>query len=146
ATAREDGVELGTEECYRPLQGQEQESQIYTAAGNPACAAPVTHTSSGTPVGTSMHGWGKAADFFGTGGEISFGSVAYAFLQQHAATFGWNHPGWAQPGGSACPEPWHWEWVGDGGSLGAGTIEADVVGLLGSPSGHGYATVTGLGA
>ena len=144
ATAREQGVTLGTEECYRPLQGQVAAQQHATAAGNSACAAPVP-TENGHPVGTSMHGWGKAVDFFDAGGTVTFGSSGYAFLQGAAGRFGWNHPGWAQPGGSACPEAWHWEWVGDGGTQGDAAIRADVVGLVPSADDRGYATVTGLG-
>jgi hypothetical protein len=144
AAAREQGVTLGTEECYRPLQGQVAAQQHATAAGNSACAASVP-TVNGHPVGTSMHGWGKAVDFFDAGGTVTFGSSGYQFLQGAAARFGWNHPGWAQPGGSACPEAWHWEWVGDGGTQGDATIRADVVGLVPSGDDRGYATVTGLG-
>ena len=146
AEARDRGVVLGTEQCYRSLQGQEQEQQTWTSAGNSACAAPVVSSPSGHPQGTSMHGWGKAADFFDAGGTVAFGSSGYDFLQQYAGRVGWNHPGWAQPGGSACPEAWHWEWVGDGGTMAATPIRADVVGLLTSPDGSGYASVSGLGA
>jgi D-alanyl-D-alanine carboxypeptidase-like protein len=146
ATAREQGVALGTEECYRSLAGQQQEQQTWTAAGNSACAAPVVTSPSGGQTGTSMHGWGKAADFSDAGGSVLFGSPAYRFLQATAGRFGWNHPGWAQPGGSACPEAWHWEWVGDGGTMGATPIEADTVAVMPAADGRGYSTVTGLGA
>ena len=93
-----------------------------------------------------MHGWGKAADFFDTGGTVAFGSPGYEFLKVFAGQVGWNHPAWAEPGGSTCPEAWHWEWVGDGGTMGGAPIIADVVALIPSADGHGYATVTGLGA
>jgi hypothetical protein len=145
STARGKGVALGTEQCYRPLSDQVTQQQAATAAGNSACAAPVASGPSG-PVGTSMHGWGKAADFFDSGGSLTFGSPGYSFLQANAGRFGWNHPGWAQPGGSACPEAWHWEWVGDGGTVGATPVRADVVALLPTADGQGYSTVTGLGA
>src|SRR5579884_1650802 len=49
AEAKDRGVLLGTEECYRSLQGQQQESASWTAAGNSACAAPVQTNSSGQP-------------------------------------------------------------------------------------------------
>jgi len=146
AEARERDVLLGTEQCYRSLQGEQLEQQINTAAGNSACAAPVLTAPSGAPVGTSMHGWGKAADFFDVGGSLGFGSPGYRFLKEFAGQVGWNHPGWAEPGGSACPEAWHWEWVGDGGTLHESPITADVVGLLASRDGRGYAGVSGLGA
>ena len=146
AEARERNVVLGTEQCYRGIQGQEAEQQAWTSAGNSACAAPVTTSSSGQPQGTSMHGWGKAVDFFDAGGSLRFGSPGYEFLKGYAAQVGWNHPGWAEPGGSACPEAWHWEWVGDGGTMRATPIRADVVGLIPSSDGKGYASVSGLGS
>jgi hypothetical protein len=146
AAARDRGLQLGTEECYRSLQGQQSEQQQWTAAGNSACAAPVTSSPSGQPQGTSMHGWGKAVDFSDGGRSLRFGTAAYQFLKAMAGTYGWNHPGWAEPGGSACPEAWHWEWVGDGGTLGAPPIRADVVAALRSGDGAGYASVSGLGA
>ena len=146
AEARDRGVPLGTEQCYRSLVGQQQEQSIWTAAGNSACAAPVLTTPGGQPQGTSNHGWGKAADFSDAGTSVSFGSPGYAFLKAYAGQLGWNHPAWAEPGGSACPEAWHWEWVGDGGTLGATPVRADVVTLLPSADGQGYASVSGLGA
>ena len=145
AEARDRGVVLGTEQCYRTLQDQEMEQQAWTAAGNSACAAPVVTLPSGRLQGTSMHGWGKAADFYDSGGTLTFGSPGYAFLKAYAGQVGWNHPAWAEPGGSACPEAWHWEWVGDGGTMGASPIRADVVGLLVSADSRGYASVSGLG-
>ncbi len=144
-TARDNNVVLGTEECYRSLAGEIAEQQIWSGLGNSACAAPVPVGPTG-PVGTSIHGWGKAADFFDAGGTVAFGSPGYQFLKAYAGQLGWNHPGWAEPGGSACPEAWHWEWVGDGGTLHAPPVRADVVGLLASTDGGGYSTVTGLGA
>jgi hypothetical protein len=146
ATAREEGVVLGAEECYRPLSGQVAVKKSWTSAGNSACAAAVRTTSTGKPVGTSMHGWGKAADLRDAHGGLRFGSPTYRFLTKHAGRFGWNHPAWARPGGSSCPEAWHWEWVGDGGVQGGSTVLADVVTLLPAPYGMGYSIVTGLGA
>ena len=145
ATAREQGVPMGFEECYRPLSDQVAVKQSWTQAGNSACAAPVTTTPSGRPKGTSMHGWGKAADFSYAGGGIAAGSPGDRFLESTAGRFGWNHPYWARPGGSACPEAWHWEWVGDGGTQHDSSIRADVVALLPGPGGRGYASVSGLG-
>lgn len=54
--------------------------------------------------GTSQHGWGVAVDF-------DMRVTDFAWLRNHAATYGWFHPAWAQPGGSK-PEPWHWEFAG----------------------------------
>jgi hypothetical protein len=146
ATARDEGVVLHTEQCYRPLSDQVTVKQRWSAAGHSACAAPVLTTSSGKPKGTSMHGWGKAADLSDAGGTVRFGSPGYEFLTAQAARFGWNHPAWARPGGSTCPEAWHWEWVGDGGILHDSPIRADVVTLLPTWDGLGYSIVTGLGA
>ena len=143
ASAHDRGIALGTQQCYRPLSGQLGELQAWTAAGNSACAAAVVTSPSGAIVGTSIHGWGKAVDF---SIGASFTSVAYDYLKSVAGLYGWNHPGWAEPGGSACPEAWHWEWVGDGGTLGAAPIKADVVSSLPSADGGGYVTITGLGA
>jgi hypothetical protein len=58
--------------------------------------------------GTSVHGWGRAVDFEDSGGELTFSSAGYRWLQAHAAEFGFFHPAWAEQGGSS-PEPWHWE-------------------------------------
>ncbi len=146
ATAREEGVVLSTDQCYRPLSDQVTVKQNWTAAGNSSCAATVLTTASGAPVGTSMHGWGKAADLSGASGTLTFGSPAYRFLTAQAGRFGWNHPAWAQPGGSTCPEAWHWEWVGDGGRQHDSPIRADVLTLLPTSDGLGYSIVTGLGA
>jgi hypothetical protein len=145
AMARASGVALGTRECYRRIADQVVVRRDAAAAGNAACAASVSVSPTGRPVGTSMHGWGKASDFSDAGNGMTFGSWGYRFLKSVAWRLGWNHPGWAEPGGSSCPEPWHWEWVGDGGRLGLDVVRGDVVGLLPSADDHGYATVTGLG-
>ena len=129
--ARHEGVDLRTTECYRPLDDQVEERARYGV-----CAAPP---------GTSMHGWGKAVDFSDGRGGLRFSSPGFAWLQAHAAKYGWNHPGWARPGGGGCDEPWHWEWVGDGGAMGGDPVKADVVAVMSHPSG-GWWTVTGLGA
>ena len=129
--ARHDGVDLRTTECYRPLDDQFEERAQYGV-----CAAPP---------GTSQHGWGKAIDFRDAAGGLRFSSPGFAWLQAHGAEYGWNHPGWARPGGSGCDEPWHWEWVGDGGAMGGDPVKADVVGVMTHPAG-GWWSVTGLGA
>jgi hypothetical protein len=150
ALARASNVALTARDCYRPLDEQVTVARAWTSRGNSACAARVVTTPAGQPVGTSMHGWGKAVDFGEGRAAVRFGSAGYRFLKANAAALGWNHPGWAEPGGSACPEAWHWEWVGDGGALGAAPVRGDVVALLasrrGGSDGGGYAVVTGLGA
>jgi hypothetical protein len=144
-TAKAAGVPLTGRDCYRPVADQVAVSGQWTARGNSACAAKPATGPNGKPKGTSMHGWGKAIDF-GDPGGMRFGSRGYTFLKAQAARLGWNHPGWAEPGGSACPEAWHWEWVGDGGTAQGDPVAADVVGLVPAASDAGYLKVTGLGA
>ncbi|HEV7888804.1 MAG TPA: M15 family metallopeptidase, partial [Acidimicrobiales bacterium] len=129
--ARHEGVDLGTTECYRPLDNQVRERQRFGP-----CAAPP---------GTSQHGWGKAVDLRDSRGGLTFSSPAFRWLQDNAWAYGWNHPGWARPGGGGCDEPWHWEWVGDGGAMGGTPVEADVMGVVSQPAG-GWWSFTGLGA
>jgi hypothetical protein len=136
AAARADGVALRPGDCYRPAGEQSAAKSNACGKGNCACAA-------GT--GTSMHGWGEAVDFRDAGGSLTFTASGYRWLKGNGARFGWNHARWSEPGGSACPEAWHWEWVGDGGRMQLDTIRADVVGILACPGG-GYRVVTGLGA
>jgi len=144
-TASAANVALGARDCYRPLSGQLAVSSSWTARGNSACSAMPQRLPDGRVKGTSMHGWGKAVDF-SEPNKVTFSSPGYRFLKAQAARLGWNHPGWAEPGGSACPEPWHWEWVGDGGTAGGDPVVADVVGVLPAADEKGHATVTGLGA
>ena len=139
-------VALGARDCYRPVGEQVAVSGSWTARGNSACAATPQRHPDGRPKGTSMHGWGKAMDFSDAGAGMRFGSSGYRFLQAWAGRVGWNHPGWAEPGGSTCPEPWHWEWVGDGGTVGGDPLRADVVALLPAVDDAGYLEATGLGA
>jgi hypothetical protein len=145
--ARQAGVGLATEQCYRPLNQQVDFAREANQPGNnPACVASVGTSPGGKPVGHSMHGWGKAADLIDFGGSLTFGSRGYAFMKQNAWRVGWNHPAFAEPGGSSCPEPWHWEWVGDGGNLHLGSRRGDAVALLPSADDKGFGVVGGLGA
>ena len=59
--------------------------------------------------GTSNHGWGKAIDIGACCGVNSGTGPAFDWLTANASRYGWNHPAWAQAGGSK-PEPWHWEY------------------------------------
>ena len=145
--ARQAGVGLAAEECYRTLANEVKFANIANQPGNnPACVASVGTSPSGKPVGRSMHGWGKAVDLIDFGGSLTFGSRGYAFMKQNAAKLGWNHPAFAEPGGSSCPEPWHWEWVGDGGNLHLSAVRGDAVGLVPSADDKGFGVVSGLGA
>ena len=140
ALGRRSGVPIHAAECYRSIDGQLQAERT----NRPQCVANTQRDASGRPVGTSMHGWGKAIDAAQSGRSLTFSSEGYRFLRDHAARFGWNHPRWAWQGSSTCEEPWHWEWVGDGGRDGGDPVKADVVGLMRAPT--GWTTVTALGA
>lgn len=123
ALARAQGVALHPGDCYRPRDEQAAARTRSCARGNCACAGVA---------GGSMHGWGKAVDFQNGSGKLGFGDPEYRWLKANAGALGWNHARWAEPG-SACPEPWHWEWVGDGGRMGRPPIPAGAVAVL--PSG-----------
>src|SRR6185369_10432748 len=81
--ARQAGVGLAAEECYRTLANEVKFANIANQPGNnPACVASVGTSPSGKPVGRSMHGWGKAVDLIDFGGSLTFGSRGYAFMKQ----------------------------------------------------------------
>jgi hypothetical protein len=103
AAARRDGIRLAPVECYRDYAGQVAMRELWCQRG--ACHMAAVP-------GTSNHGWGKAVDF----ADMTFDATAYRWLKANADRFGWNHPGVMEPGGPV-PEPWHWEWVGDGGRM-----------------------------
>jgi hypothetical protein len=90
AHARRDGANIALTDGYRTY-----EQQVEVKARKPRLAA--------TP-GSSMHGWGLAVD-------VDLRVTDLGWLHEHAATYGWVNPPWAQPHGSK-PEPWHWEFVG----------------------------------
>jgi hypothetical protein len=87
------------ESCYRSYEMQEWWRNFYCFFSSCDFAA--------VP-GTSVHGWGRAVDFEDAGGELTFSSAGYQWLQANAWRWGFVHPAWAEPGGSS-PEPWHWE-------------------------------------
>jgi hypothetical protein len=146
ALAHESKVPLAADQCYRPLsQEVDFANQANQPGNNPACVATVGRSASGAPVGRSYHGWGKAVDLTDGRDSLTFASPGYAFMKRVAGSLGWNHPAFAEPGGSTCPEPWHWEWVGDGGNLGASPRPGGAVALIPSADDRGYAVVDGLG-
>jgi LAS superfamily LD-carboxypeptidase LdcB len=59
--------------------------------------------------GTSNHGFGVAIDF--GGGIQTFGSPQHEWMDEHAGSWQWVHPDWAEPSGNL-PEAWHWEYHG----------------------------------
>jgi hypothetical protein len=147
ALAKMSHVGLGAEECYRTLADEvKYANQANQPGNNPACVASVSRAPNGAPIGNSYHGWGKAVDLTDGVNSLRFSSPGYGFMKYWAGSVGWNHPAFAEPGGSTCPEPWHWEWVGDGGNLGASHVRGDVVALLPSSGDHGFGIVGGLGS
>ena len=127
--ARQDGIDLGHGDCYRPY--DQQVAARNNACGRGACPCAAVP-------GTSQHGWGKAVDFYANGYQIdNFTSRAFVWMRANAGRYGWNHPAFGEPGG-ACEEPWHWEWVGDGGQLGLDQVRYDAIGINPSPTGSGY--------
>lgn len=111
AAARRDGVYLSAAECYRNYAGQVYERNYWCGVGICANAA--------VP-GTSNHGWGKAVDLRDQNGSLTWNSVGYKWLVAHAGAWGWNHPGGVN-------EAWHWEWVGDGGTMHGYGIRVDLM-------------------
>lgn len=126
--AKEDGITLGWEDCYRTYSQQKSayerrcpvvETPVYgvdTETGEKVktgvhrsreCTGPPT-----APAGLSNHGWGRAVDFTGRYGRVlSCYDQEYDWLRGNAHRFGWVHPPWAECGLDS-QEPWHWEWAG----------------------------------
>jgi len=99
AFKEEFGYDLPLNDAYRSFARQEEAKQQY--GGNAA-----------TP-GTSNHGWALAVDFGTTAhNTISYNDDTYTWLKEHAGTYGWVHPAWAEPGGVGPHEAWHWEFYG----------------------------------
>lgn len=113
--AAQAGVNITPGQCYRDYDNQVYWRNYWCNLGQCQKAA--------VP-GTSKHGWGKAVDVR----DLEFGTPEYEWMVNNAWQFNWNHPGWAEQGQSAA-EPWHWEWVGDGGTMYAKDGTASVTGL-----------------
>ena len=111
AAAHADGVTLTPVACYRDFATQVYWRKWWCAQG--LC------TNAATP-GYSNHGWGKAADFADQNGSLTWTSVGYSWLVTHAGDWGWNHP-------AGVNEAWHWEWVGDGGTMHARPVRSDLM-------------------
>ena len=91
----DNGATLCITDSYRSRAGQER---VHVLKPN-LTATP----------GTSVHGWGLAVDL--CGGIESFDTPEHAWMMAHGPAYGWQHPSWAEPGGSR-PEPWHFEYEG----------------------------------
>ncbi len=111
--AKEDGIYLGWEDCYRSYRTQARAYErrcpyVQTSTGKTReCkGAPLA------PAGASNHGWGRAVDFTNRHDTVlSCRNIEYKWLQDNAYRFGWVHPGWAECG-QRSQEPWHWEYAG----------------------------------
>jgi len=127
--AAADGIRLVPDDCYRDYEGQVAMRKLWCDRG--ACHMAAVP-------GTSNHGWAKAVDFGDGRSSLTWTSPAYRWLKDNAGRYGWNHAAVFWPTGSV-PEPWHWEWVGDGGRMFPGMTYGigDGVGLpgTGSPGG-----------
>nr|WP_283250968.1 M15 family metallopeptidase [Rhabdothermincola salaria] len=105
--AADDGVKLTPTSCYRDLAGQ-------ISARNYWCGLSQCHMAA-VP-GSSNHGWGKAVDFRNGSLPMTYDSEAFKWLTAYGWHYGWFHPKAMRQGGPV-PEPWHWEWIGDGGRM-----------------------------
>ena len=125
--AREDGMDLGFEDCYRSFSVQAsayerrcpvvetavfgvdpetgEKVQTGTTRARECTGPPVA------PAGRSNHGWGRAVDFATRYSVLSCYDAEFHWLKLNAHRFGWVHPDWAQCG-RATQEPWHWEFAG----------------------------------
>ena len=111
AAAHKDGVNLQPAECYRDYAGQVYQRSYW-------CKLKLC-SNAATP-GYSNHGWGKAVDLRDQYGGLTWTSIGYKWMVAHAGAYGWNHPGGVN-------EPWHWEWVGDGGSQHGNAVRFDLM-------------------
>ncbi|HEY6533892.1 MAG TPA: M15 family metallopeptidase [Acidimicrobiales bacterium] len=131
AQAAKDGVTLRPSSCYRDYAGQ-------VAAREDWCNRGACHMAA-VP-GTSNHGWGKAVDFADEKGTLDWDRPAYTWLKTWGWHFGWMHPTIMEPGGSV-PEPWHFEWIGDGGKMFLGDYFGIGNGPLAVPRGQPIGTL-----
>ncbi len=108
--AKHVGVTLVPAACYRDYAGQVFWRTWWCShalCGNAAIP------------GTSNHGWGKAVDLHDASGGLPTTSAAYRWLMANAGRYGFNHP-------AGVNESWHWEWVGDGGTMRGTPIRPDL--------------------
>jgi hypothetical protein len=127
SAAREDGIDLRHEDCYRtsdsqtraydsrcpyvdtPVFGVDETTGKKVQTGvrkvRECTGAPVA------PAGASNHGWGRAVDFATPSRVFTCYDEEFHWMKNNAHRFGWIHPVWAQCG-RATQEPWHWEFAG----------------------------------
>lgn len=125
--AKEDGIELRHEDCYRSYKEQarayerrcpvietalfvsdpETGEQVQTGVKKEReCSGPPV-----APAGASNHGWGRAVDFADRSSVLGCYDDEFHWLRNNAHRFGWVHPAWARCG-LETQEPWHWEFAG----------------------------------
>jgi hypothetical protein len=125
--ARDDGINLYAEDCYRSYDQQAAayerrcpvvETPIFTFDSETGekvqtgtkkereCSGPPV-----APAGRSNHGWGRAVDFATSSRVLSCYDEEFHWMKLNAHRFGWVHPEWAQCGKKS-QEPWHWEYAG----------------------------------
>ncbi|HEU4895186.1 MAG TPA: M15 family metallopeptidase [Acidimicrobiia bacterium] len=125
--AKNDGIFLGYEDCYRTFNSQAAayerrcpvvETAIFgvdqTTGERVQTGTKKERECSGPPVapaGRSNHGWGRAVDFASGRSVLTCYDEAFHWLKVNAHRFGWVHPDWAHCG-KATQEPWHWEFAG----------------------------------
>jgi LAS superfamily LD-carboxypeptidase LdcB len=127
AAARQDGVDLRYEDCYRSYKEQKAayerrcpvvETALFSV--DPATGEKVqtgvrkARECTGAPVapaGASNHGWGRAVDFATRARVLSCYDKEFEWMKNNAHRFGWVHPAWARCGKKS-QEPWHWEFAG----------------------------------
>ena len=95
------GQDIRINDAYRDYAAQVKARNYWCARNDCGYAAEP---------GTSNHGWALAADL--GGGIATFDTPQYKWMKEHAPSYGWVHPDWAEPGGRGPDEPWHWEFWG----------------------------------
>jgi LAS superfamily LD-carboxypeptidase LdcB len=127
SAARQDGIDLRHQDCYRtydsqkrayesrcpyvetPIVGVDDETgeQVQTGVkkARECTGSPVA------PAGASNHGWGRAVDFATRHRVLTCYDDEFHWMKNNAHRFGWIHPAWARCGKST-QEPWHWEFAG----------------------------------
>jgi hypothetical protein len=108
--AKKAGVTLVPADCYRDYAGQVYWRTWWCNVGKCGNAA--------VP-GTSNHGWGKAIDMHDASGGLPTGGAAYKWMKANAGRFGFINP-------ILTNEAWHWEWVGDGGTMGGYKVRPEL--------------------
>lgn len=110
AFRRDMGLALAITDGYRDLAAQ----VALRALKGPWAALP----------GTSQHGWGLALDL-GSRVNVS-ASREHAWMDAHAAEYGWVNPTWARDNDpqNGQHEPWHWEYVPALDQHGGGALAA----------------------